>query len=316
MRFATFSIVGCFVAAIMLISMWPTNSSLKMTQSGTAQDADKQGGEADPFAVDRSTANSGQAKNSTKKKKVKKTNDFKTRLASSNLPASEFLQKSITENNNEVELKLANVTKVEYFETALNDVLEDLKEKHELSFYVKTEMLETLGITTDELVTISLPKIRLSMLLELILEKHELTHVVQDGIVIITTKEDAEAAFRQIKVYNCRDLIDQGNEINTLLSQMSKGGGDSPAGKNKEIKLTTGGGLLRGLQPSRRQPTAENLIDLISNLVQPESWDEVGGPGTISAHDGLIAINNTTQVHNKVESLLAMMRTANKEEKE
>jgi general secretion pathway protein D len=49
---------------------------------------------------------------------------------------------------------------------------------------------------------------------------------------------------------------------------------------------------------------------LISSTVDPDSWDEVGGPGTIAEYKGLVAISQTREIHEEVERLLNMLHRA------
>lgn len=55
---------------------------------------------------------------------------------------------------------------------------------------------------------------------------------------------------------------------------------------------------------------ADSLINLITTNVEPQTWDEVGGPGTISEYHGLIVVTQTAQIHKKVERVLDMLREA------
>ena len=55
---------------------------------------------------------------------------------------------------------------------------------------------------------------------------------------------------------------------------------------------------------------AQRLIDLITNNVDPDSWTDVGGPGSISEYHGLIVVTQTAQTHKKVEHVLNMLRQA------
>ena len=51
-------------------------------------------------------------------------------------------------------------------------------------------------------------------------------------------------------------------------------------------------------------------MNLITTNVFPQSWDGVGGPGSISEYNGLIVISQTGDCHHTVEHLLNMLREA------
>lgn len=72
-----------------------------------------------------------------------------------------------------------------------------------------------------------------------------------------------------------------------------------------------GGGLGGdGMPLTEAERRAESLKKLISTAVKPESWSDVGGLGTISEYNGLIVVNHTPKVHQKIEDVLKMVREA------
>lgn len=52
------------------------------------------------------------------------------------------------------------------------------------------------------------------------------------------------------------------------------------------------------------------LIDLITNVVDPGSWDVVGGPGTIQEFPASksLVINQTGENHDRIKTLIAELR--------
>ena len=55
-----------------------------------------------------------------------------------------------------------------------------------------------------------LKRVRVTTLLDLLLDELELTYLDRDGLILITTPEDAESKL-QIRVYDCRDLLAMAN---------------------------------------------------------------------------------------------------------
>ena len=51
-------------------------------------------------------------------------------------------------------------------------------------------------------------------------------------------------------------------------------------------------------------------MDIITIAVKPESWEEMGGPGTIGEFDGMIVIRHNPRAHRQVEQVLHMLRDA------
>jgi PDZ domain len=70
------------------------------------------------------------------------------------------------------------------------------------------------------------------------------------------------------------------------------------------------GGRLPSQPQSEYDRRADDLIELVTSIVQPDSWDDVGGPGAIDAYSGLVVVAQTDEVHKKVERLFDMLREA------
>ncbi len=56
------------------------------------------------------------------------------------------------------------------------------------------------------------------------------------------------------------------------------------------------------------QITFDRLIGTITSTIAPDTWDEIGGPGTISALGETLVISQTTPIHDEIASLLAAVR--------
>jgi hypothetical protein len=55
---------------------------------------------------------------------------------------------------------------------------------------------------------------------------------------------------------------------------------------------------------------ADRLIQVVVSAIDPDSWTEAGGPGSISEFGGLIVISQSARTHKKVEHVLDMLREA------
>ncbi len=253
------------------------------------------------------------------------------------------------------EANLRERVDVDYIDLAFAEVLEQLGSQADLQFYIKVMALEDLGIAADFPITISLKNVSVETALELILEQGELTYMIRDGVIIITTTEDAESV-AEVRVYNCRDLLEQYVDPSTDMHgeagiYMDEGGAgmgmssesdekESPPKKKQRkrgkadnedkredqsslqripIEVLAqfggggmgGGGMGGGMHVPRRPLTREEqLMKIITTAVEPDSWEEVGGPGTIGEFDGMIVIRHSSRVHLQVEEVLQMLRDA------
>jgi hypothetical protein len=71
-----------------------------------------------------------------------------------------------------------------------------------------------------------------------------------------------------------------------------------------------GGGRERKEPVSEQDQKTDDLIALVTTIVDPQSWDDMGGPGSIDAYNGLVVVAQTAKTHKKVERLFDMLREA------
>lgn len=96
-----------------------------------------------------------------------------------------------------------------------------------------------------------------------------------------------------------------------IAPQFGGGGGAPPApGAGGGMGGMMGGGGEAGPPRTDEEIRAERLMHLITTAVKPDSWQEMGGFGTISEYKGLIVINHNARTHKDVENVLKMLREA------
>ena len=169
---------------------------------------------------------------------------------------------------------LASPTTLEFIETSLEDVVDYLKDLHRIEIQLDKKALDDVGIGAGTPITRNLKGVSLRSGLRLLLRDLDLTYVVQDEVLLITTPEQAECRL-DVRLYPVSDLIRR-----------------------------LGG----------RRPDFDSLVDTITSIAYPDTWDEVGGPGSIApitvgrAH--VLVIAQTADVHQRVAQLLRRLRGA------
>lgn len=228
----------------------------------------------------------------------------------------------------------------------LKDFVDFIAENYDIPVILCKTTLEEAAISIDTPVTSNLRGISLRSALRITLGQMKLKFVIWDEVLQITTPEDAESRM-VTRVYDCRELLALPSPPGSSRPRGIAGGGgffavqDEPATKappaaggaapsaggtplpasgNAEAGgATPGSGAEGGVKaakggeeaPKERELSdAENLIHLITTTVEPDTWDEVGGPGTIAEYKGLLVVSQTWEVHEKVERLLNMLHTA------
>ena len=94
-----------------------------------------------------------------------------------------------------------------YADKSLEDVLTHLGDEYGIPIQLDKVALEEAGIGTDSPVTRTLNNISLRSALRLILHRLQLTWIVRDEVLLITTKESAEKDLDTC-VYNMQGLVD------------------------------------------------------------------------------------------------------------
>ena len=223
-----------------------------------------------------------------------------------------------------------------FLDTPLADALRFLREKAGVQFVIKTKQLEEAGANVDVPVTLSLENVKLRILLELVLDQHELAYICKDELIFITTPEDAESPENMVvRVYDCRELLELPRPPGSIRSKVAPGRGgllpaqdqppaEAPAEGGEADSDKEGGGAapaapagISGLGgfsgefvPLRGRSDADDLIEVITTTVDPVTWSEVGGAGAIAEYKGLVTVSTTQGTHEGVERLLNMLHRA------
>jgi hypothetical protein len=96
---------------------------------------------------------------------------------------------------------------LDYADQPLQDVVTQLQDEYGIPIQLDKTALEEAGIGTDSKVNVSLHSISLRSALKLTLRTLQLTWIIQDEVLLITTKESAEKDLDTC-VYNMQGLVD------------------------------------------------------------------------------------------------------------
>ena len=176
-----------------------------------------------------------------------------------------------------IEKELLKKTNCDFDETPLADAVEIIGDEHRgIPVVVDAAALDLAGISaSDATVTTSLSGVSLRSALRLMLKSLDLTYIVKDEVLLITTIEEAEQQLKT-EIYPVVDLIC----------------GDSSETVARSVDM---------------------LTDLVVTTVSPESWEEVGGTGSLSCYRGQMVVAQTGEVHERVVELLAKLRKSIKQ---
>ncbi|MCH7686322.1 MAG: hypothetical protein IH899_06535, partial [Planctomycetes bacterium] len=184
---------------------------------------------------------------------------------------------------------------LQFHEVSLADIMRELSRSFGMNIILDTQGMEEEGVTGKTPVTIHVDGIKLKSALNLILKPLNLTYQARDEVLFITSKSRARGKLVAV-TYPVAELV-----IPIPIS------GPVPANeilhwerKNAENPL------------SARSPVidVDTLIETIQSTVQPDSWDEVGGPATIRYFVTTLSlvIRQTPQAHQEIADLLEQLR--------
>ena len=112
---------------------------------------------------------------------------------------------------------LDDQTTINFADTPLTDVVDFLSRTHEIPIILDTVAIEEAGLLVDEPVNLTLAGVTLQSALKIILSESELTYVIEDEVMKVTTIEVANEKL-STRVYPVGDLVVQ-------LNALSLGGG-------------------------------------------------------------------------------------------
>lgn len=218
-----------------------------------------------------------------------------------------------SEGHSKILAALDQSTAFDFQERPLGEVVNDFKQKHAIEILLDSKALSDAGVGSDTPITEALQKITLRSALKLLLGQLDLTYVVGDGYLLITSKTEAESKL-SFKVYPVEDLVTLDSPFRP--ARPERGERDESPLLSEVIDASRFGGLGFGTGRQAEAGDFPGLIDLITSTVAPTTWDEVGGPGSITANGNsqAIGVSQTDEVHEEIVELLAALRRVRDEQ--
>jgi hypothetical protein len=110
---------------------------------------------------------------------------------------------------------LAQPTQLEFIETPLRDVVDFLENHHQINIELYAPALDAVGIGSDTPITRNLKGVPLRSALTLMLRDLDLTYVVRDDVLLITTTDVADEMV-ELRVYDVSKLLGPGDSADSL----------------------------------------------------------------------------------------------------
>jgi hypothetical protein len=234
--------------------------------------------------------------------------------------------------------KLKDPVTMEFVETPLSDVIDFLKDYTGVNIVLDKPALEEEGINSDTPVSIHVQSIALKSALKILLGQYNLTFLIKDDVLQITSKVNADNELIH-KVYPVADLvIPVGGMGGGMMGGMMGGGGGGMMGGGGGGMMGGGGmgggggGMMggggggfgmrnvgnggqggaggAGGAAGQADDLSDDLIELIEDTIAPDTWDVRGGQGSIRYYrpNPALIIRQTSEVHGDVGDVLGQVR--------
>jgi hypothetical protein len=221
------------------------------------------------------------------------------------------------QNTNTLSILNQRVPEITFEELSLEQVMDWLADFTHMNVTVRWQILADAGIDRDKPISVHARNLRLSQVLWLIMSEAagsevKLAYRASGNLLVLSTAEDLDKEM-VTKIYDVADLLinlpratRQGAfNVTQGLGQTGQGGTGGGGGG-------AGGGMFGQGQNQQQQQYGQNntnnttdqqiqqLVDLIRQTVEPDSWRENGGQGTIIAYQKSIVVRNTLLVHQRL----------------
>jgi hypothetical protein len=173
---------------------------------------------------------------------------------------------------------------MDFSETPLVEVVNLLQEEYGIPIQVDDAALEEIGLNREEPITINLHNVSLRAALRLMLKQLQLTSIVRDEVLLITTPDDAEKEMLTC-VYNIRGFVEDTSDktidtlIDTIISCVCTETWKKNGGGQAEIRALKPG-LLVISQTQAVHEEIESLLNTVHDMRDAHIHDDhaVGGP--------------------------------------
>jgi type II secretory pathway component GspD/PulD (secretin) len=235
-----------------------------------------------------------------------------------------------TKEDKEVTSKLDMTVSVDFKNKPLGDALNELRAMTSINIVPDMVNLQTDNVSLDQPVTMSLDKVRLKTALDLLLKNARLTYIVHDGVLLVTTPAGQKGR-NERKIFAVADLIVpvdnmanvadgrlKGNDTTKAVTELLSGLGNS----NLQVNVANPPGSAGYIPGGGQQPTSgksqrqagqtmeEQLMKLIVDTIEPQSWDVMGGSGHIEFYplNMTLVVSQTPDIQEQIQQLLERLR--------
>jgi hypothetical protein len=187
--------------------------------------------------------------------------------------ASTDFQSGVGHAEQRIRKALDTPLEFDFVDTPLKDIIDSLRSKLGVPIQWDSKSLTDAGITPDTVLSFAAKQLRARVGLRQLLSQKDLAYVIEDESLVITTADRAKLVVHPV-VYGVGDLCG-------FLDPASTGG-----------------------------PDYDSLIEMLTSIIAPTSWDANGGNGSIAPCSvrNAIVCSQTDEIQEQIAKLLAELR--------
>lgn len=191
---------------------------------------------------------------------------------------------------------------------SLVDAIDFVRDLTSANLHVNWKAIEATGVGKDTQINLRVRDVRLDKVLTLMLNEagggsELLTFYVDEGVIEITTREEADKQMFT-RVYPIQDLIVEvpdfaGPDMNITQNNTPTSGGGGGGGGGGTGIFGGGGGNNNDNEQSQmtRAERAQQLMDVITSTIRPDIWQLNGGTAAIRFFNGNLIVTAPRSVH-------------------
>lgn len=168
--------------------------------------------------------------------------------------------RSVSPAEHRIEVALAEETETGFVETPLKDAIEFSADLHSITIFIVEDELDDAGIALDSPITLDIAGITLRSALNIMLKRLDLTYVIEDEVMKITTVEAAEKKL-VTRVYDVRKLAEAGFEQDALAKTITAAVRAKSWDEERNISELPGCLIVTQSQPAHRE-----IVELLHQL--------------------------------------------------
>ncbi len=192
-------------------------------------------------------------------------------------PADRIIDPAKSTEDRALNVKLDQIMSLRVADETLEGFAQQLATAYKIPVYLDEDALDGLGLDCSAPISFDLRNVPLREILAWPLRQYDLVAFPDDGVLVIASQEEMEARGK-LRIYAMQGLIDAWEDSSA----------DEIGAELEQVKSS------------------------IMATIQPDTWEPVGGLGTISAFAGrsCLIVDQTDQVHREIESFLDALARA------